>query len=228
MRYCRCNYPGELAVGPAPKDFVHELQYYVEKPGDRVNDGDASQNRQDRKLAKALRRGSVCAWQEFYARYATPVYRFVLARARGDPETAKDITRETLVIAVERIAGFDWRKGELWPWLCGIAMNKMREIAREKARDGRIAEVFDERNATRTGDGASADALDVEHVLSTLRPDWQQVLEQKYVLGKSVREIAETLQISDKAVESRLTRARDAFRNAYDPPLHAAKGGDHG
>jgi RNA polymerase sigma-70 factor (ECF subfamily) len=189
-----------------------------------VKDEADSKSRQDRKLAKALRNGSDRAWQEFYARYATPVYRFVLARARSDAEAAKDITRETLVIAVERIADFDWRKGELWPWICGIAMNKMRETAREKARDGRLAEVFDERNATRTGDGASADALDVEYVLSTLRPDWQDVLEQKYILGKSVREMAETLQMSEKAVESRLTRARDAFRQAYDARPHAAEG----
>jgi len=189
-----------------------------------VEDGADRQNRQDRKLAKALQKGRVRAWEEFYAQYATPIYRFVLARFRGDAETAKDITRDSLVIAVERIADFDWRKGELWAWLCGIAMNKLREAARGKARDGRIAEVFDERNAARTGDGASADTLDVEYVLSTLRPDWQDVLEQKYILGKSVREMAETLHMSEKAVESRLTRARDAFRQAYDARPNAAEG----
>ncbi|GMV92767.1 MAG: hypothetical protein AMXMBFR82_25450 [Candidatus Hydrogenedentota bacterium] len=193
-----------------------------------MEDGDASQRRYDRKLAKALRKGSVRAWREFYALYATPVFRFVLSRSHGNAETARDLAREALVIGVERIGDFDWRKGDMWAWLCGIAMNKLRETARSKTRDGRIAEGMGDRAANRTMDASTESALDVEYVLSTLRPDWQEVLEQKYVLGRSVREIAETLETSEKAVESRLTRARDAFRAAYSASSGASKGDDHG
>ena len=46
-------------------------------------------------------------------------------------------------------------------------------------------------------------------------PDhYAQVLEWKYIDGYPVKAIAERLGVSDKAAESLLTRAREAFRTA--------------
>jgi DNA-directed RNA polymerase specialized sigma24 family protein len=44
---------------------------------------------------------------------------------------------------------------------------------------------------------------------------YRETLEAKYVLGQSVRDIAAALEISEKAVESQLTRARKAFRATF-------------
>ena len=48
-----------------------------------------------------------------------------------------------------------------------------------------------------------------------LPPSYREALEAKYVAGKSVREIAALWQVTEKAVESQLTRARQAFRTAF-------------
>ncbi len=51
--------------------------------------------------------------------------------------------------------------------------------------------------------------------MSQLPRHYREALEAKYVAGKSVRDIAAALAISEKAVESQLTRARKAFRATF-------------
>ena len=65
------------------------------------------------------------------------------------------------------------------------------------------------------------DALEAENpngmlALALLHPRHQEVLQLKYIDGLSVRETADRLQTTEKAVESRLTRARESFRKALD------------
>jgi RNA polymerase sigma factor (sigma-70 family) len=55
----------------------------------------------------------------------------------------------------------------------------------------------------------------VNVTMSQLPPHYRQALEAKYVLGRSVREIAEALKTTEKAIESQLTRAREAFRVTF-------------
>jgi len=51
--------------------------------------------------------------------------------------------------------------------------------------------------------------------MSQLPTHYREALEAKYVLGKSVRDIAVALHVSEKSVESQLTRARRAFRATF-------------
>jgi RNA polymerase sigma factor (sigma-70 family) len=55
----------------------------------------------------------------------------------------------------------------------------------------------------------------VHSVLDRLPPLYAECLEGKYVLGLSVRELGERLGRSEKAIESTLSRARQAFRDAF-------------
>jgi len=172
---------------------------------------------QDRRLAKALLKGKLRAWAEFYDLYAAALYRFVLARVNGDQEFAADITHDAIVLAVERIRRFDARKGRLWSWLCGIAVNKIREGRRSAARDAQLAERLEQVAPERpTPHGFDDEPVDVELVLSNLNPRHQEVLVHKYMDGLSVKEIAAQMGVSEKTVESRLTRAREAFRREHD------------
>jgi RNA polymerase sigma-70 factor (ECF subfamily) len=51
--------------------------------------------------------------------------------------------------------------------------------------------------------------------MSQLPDHYRQTLEEKYVEGKSQREMAELWQLSEKALESQLVRARKAFRVTF-------------
>ena len=55
----------------------------------------------------------------------------------------------------------------------------------------------------------------VNATMAQLPPHYREALEAKYVLGRSARDIADGLSLSEKAVESQLTRAREAFRVTF-------------
>ena len=54
----------------------------------------------------------------------------------------------------------------------------------------------------------------VRQALLKLPPDYVAILRHRYVEGRSVRNIADALGESEKAVESRLHRARVAFKTS--------------
>lgn len=171
--------------------------------------------REDSALARGLKIGNRHAWGQFYDQYAAALFRFVMTRQECHKDVAEDVAQDVIVVAMERIATYDPRRGSLWAWLCGIAVNKSRESLRTRNRDSRLQERVKGRlsfQGCRTG-SESADALDA---LILLDPRHQEILSLKYVDGYSVREIAERLGLSEKAVESRLTRARSAFRKAHE------------
>ena len=55
----------------------------------------------------------------------------------------------------------------------------------------------------------------VNATMSQLPDHYREMLEGKYVHGKSQREMAEASQQSEKAIESQLMRARKAFRATF-------------
>ena len=55
----------------------------------------------------------------------------------------------------------------------------------------------------------------VNATMSQLPPHYREALEAKYVSGRSVRTLATTYDTTEKAVESLLSRAREAFRRTF-------------
>jgi RNA polymerase sigma-70 factor (ECF subfamily) len=184
---------------------------------------------QDRRLAKGLVKGKVRAWENFYALYAEPLYRFAVTRLDGDGEGAGEVAQSVMATAVEVIRRFDAKKGSLWSWLRGIALNKLREALRDAARLAKLQEQMRE-SAGGEGDGESevGNVPDVKLALSVLSPGHQEVLIRKYVDGQSVKDMAKAMRLSEKAVESRLTRGREAFRWEYSKLLKGKEAGPNG
>jgi RNA polymerase sigma-70 factor (ECF subfamily) len=160
-----------------------------------------------------------------------PLYRFCLHRVGRNRHLCEDVVQETLLRAIRNIEQYEPARAgnNIFPWLTGLARNEIRRVlALDKAtvsleslwdkmdRDllslyERLeAEPFDDdvlcREETREMVGAT---------MSQLPPHYREALEAKYVLGKSVRDIAAALHVSEKSVESQLTRARRAFRATF-------------
>lgn len=169
---------------------------------------------EDRRLARGLKAGRRRAWDRFCTIYAAPLYRFTAARCEACI-SAEDLAQDALAEAVEHISRFDANQGALWTWLCGIAMNIIRETRRRHARDDRLQGNL-ALAAPQTPEKAPGDSRDVHLVLSRLHPRHQEVLILKYLEGLAQRDLAERLGLSEKAVESRLTRAREAFRKTCE------------
>ena len=160
-----------------------------------------------------------------------PLYRFCLYRIGGNHHLCEEVVQETLLRAIRLLSRYDPVRtaGNIFPWLTGLARNEVRRaLARELAAGDleRFWERMDDRllglYAMLETEPFGSDLLArdetrtmVNATMAQLPPHYGHVLEAKYVLGKSVRDIAAALDTSTKAVESRLVRARDAFRATF-------------
>ena len=88
----------------------------------------------DRDLADlVVRQGDEMAFRALYQRHTPAVYQFVLRLVGGNVPEAEDVVQETWMRAARGLQGFRW-KSALRSWVMGIALNRVRELARKKKR----------------------------------------------------------------------------------------------
>ncbi len=160
-----------------------------------------------------LREGDREAWQAVFAQYGAALFRYCCCRCGGRADQADDLRQETLLAAVDGIAGF---RGEvpLFAWLCGIARHKAADAAR---RQRRLMPLDD---APGVPDAAAeAGRWEVrERVIETLwalPEEYRSALLCRYVEGEDVMTVARRAGRGYKAAESLLSRARRAFREGF-------------
>lgn len=182
----------------------------------------------DRVLVEKLLARDERAFAEFFDTYAPRLFRFAMRRA-GDEDLAEEITQTTLIAAVGKLK--TWRgEASLFTWLCAISRRQLVDHWRKTARQPELRPLDDDPDVRAALEslvsGDSPDAPDIaldgrrlaERVRITLDylPDrYGDVLEWKYLQDLSVNEIARRLASTPKAVESTLTRARQAFREGF-------------
>jgi RNA polymerase sigma-70 factor, ECF subfamily len=191
-------------------------------------------NGSERELVRRMLGGDEGAFDEFFADYFPRLFRFAVLRLR-DPDAAEDIVQISLIAAVRHLGS--WRgEATLFTWLCTICR---REISAWEKRTSRrvivsLAEDDPGLRSALESIGAAADAPDaglaradtgrvVQLALDHLPPRYSRALEWKYLEELSVDDIAGRLQCTPKAAESLLTRARNAFRDAFAAVQAAGK-----
>ncbi len=181
----------------------------------------------DGDLVERMLNGEQSAFNEFFTTYADRLYRFALKRLGDDTASAEDAVQQTLCRAVERLEQF---KGEaaLFTWLCKICRNTIVDMSRSKATRRSDNVPFEDTEEIRIAlesisamamvdpqENAIMDQVEslVRTVLDYLPGRYGDVLEWKYMHGLSVKEISHRLDVTPKAAESILNRARIAFKD---------------
>ena len=149
-----------------------------------------------------------------YRETVQELYRFVSRRSGGSAELAEDITQETYLRAVR-----EWRNGQRpdvpLAWLQTVARNLLLNHYRRKTpglvEAARIDALFDDGKT----DGPDAAGL-VYWGLARLSRRRGELLEAFYLEGKTCATIAREFGISERAVEGRLRRARQALRTRLE------------
>jgi RNA polymerase sigma-70 factor (ECF subfamily) len=152
------------------------------------------------------------AFGAVFDRHARVVHAY-LARRLG-PDRAEDATAETFRIAFERRASFDAGRGEVRPWLLGIATNLIRRDARDEERrlralgrvaaiDGTLSGVAEPSLPASPAVGAALAALEPGDRDVVLLIGWEDL---------SYDQVAAALGIPVGTVRSRLHRARQQLR----------------
>jgi RNA polymerase sigma-70 factor (ECF subfamily) len=180
----------------------------------------------DSKLAQRLLGGDEQAFRELFDASFPKLYRFALARLRGDRDEATEIVQLTLCKAFEHLDSY---RGEasLFGWMCQICRNAINDRGRRAQHEPvPVALLEDEpevRGILEAIAGPDEEEPEqqasrrelvrlVQSALDGLPGRYGDVLEWKYVDGLSVKEIAQRLAVGPKAAESLLSRARAACR----------------
>lgn len=158
-----------------------------------------------------MARGDETAYREFYDAYFGRLWRYLLVVARGDEDSAKEALQATMLRVVRYVREFP-DDPALWRWLTVLARSAIADHGRKRSRYLAFLDRFRLHSAA----GAAPDPSSheeqllplLDNGLATLTEDERDLVQRKYVHGDSVRQIAADLQTTDKAVESRLTRAR--------------------
>jgi RNA polymerase sigma-70 factor (ECF subfamily) len=186
-----------------------------------------SQIDEDRALARRVRNGNPEGFEEFFREYFPRLYRFTLTRVNGDVSIAEEVVQRTMCLVVRKIDGY---RGEalLFTWLCQICRNELSSVFRERRLESTDDTPLEDNPAVQAAlaslsldigpEKSQSDAEVARFVRVTLEylpTRYARALELKYIQDCSVDEIADFLNISSKAAESVLSRARDAFREGF-------------
>nr|WP_231708454.1 RNA polymerase sigma factor [Sphingomonas populi] len=164
-------------------------------------------------VARAIA-GRQVAFREIMRRHRDPLYRLVRGHV-GDADEALDLVQDCFATAWRHLGRFDQSR-PLRPWLARIAINRARDWHRRRALRrlvgfgvGREEEaVPDEAPLPDIVAGARIDLERVWAAITRLPERLRETLLLRTVNGLSQMETAEALKISEKAVETRLYRAR--------------------
>jgi len=178
----------------------------------------------ERALLSAIRAGDEDAWRAWYEATFEPLYAYVLWRSAGLRDVADDIAQETWLTAVRKLGDLDPDRASFLTWLRGIAANIARNHFRKERRTRPLGKMD---IAAPAGDWERREeAESIAQALAELPPHYEAVLRAKYLDGESVAAIANARGETIKGVESLLTRARQALRQACHPghaPQHESK-----
>ncbi|MDX1515764.1 MAG: RNA polymerase sigma factor [Woeseiaceae bacterium] len=190
---------------------------------------------EDQRLAKRLIDGDPDTFERFFDDNFARLYRFALARLGGDGQAAEDIAQATLTRAIRKLSSYR-AESQLFTWLCAICRNEMSDWLRRQGRyrehivlteDYPEVQAVVESFATPFEESPEAHYQRTESVrliqvaLDRLPPKYGDVLEWKYVEGRSVKEIATRLQIGQEAAQSLIARAKRAFAEVYEALVRA-------
>lgn len=171
--------------------------------GQRAGDHVAEQRERNPASADAL--------TELFASEGSAIFGFLLVRC-GVRATAQDLVAETFMQASERFrAG---RGDEVSPaWLRTVARRRLIDHWRREERSRRR---FERLRSERQEPAPPPDMDDsVDRALASLSGRQRAVLTLRYLDDYSIAEVADALEITYKAAESLLARAKRSFAEAY-------------
>ena len=179
-------------------------------------------------LVDRMRRGDQRAFDEFFDTYVARLGAFASRRSSLDSAALEDVVQVTMINAMRGLATF--RGGSsLFTWLCQICRNHLADIARKAQRQPRVqsldvvtearpsAEIIELTDFRDPLDECADDSTRhaVRAAINRLPASYARILELRFGDELTVPEIARFLQLSESAAESRLTRARQAFRDEW-------------
>lgn len=155
------------------------------------------------------------AFRAWYEAALPRVHRYLFHRCGRDRSLAEELTQETFVEAIRSRRRFSGREDPL-NWVIGIARHRLADHFRRRERQERgVINLVARGLAVSTPPSDDGDE-ELAAALAALPAMQRAAVVLRYLDDLSVREVARLLGRSEKAVESLLSRGRDALRHTYE------------
>lgn len=169
-------------------------------------------------------------FEEIYETYAERILNLAY-RFTGNEEVARDLTQDIFVKVYENLDKFE-QKSHVYTWIYRIAVNHATNHLKRERRhrwislmDQNVSDVIREQR-WRTTSPTTENKLEAAEranlvwaTIQTLPAKYQVPLVLHHYEGLSYKEIAETMDLSMSAVESRIHRAKKRLVKELEPWL---------
>ncbi len=176
----------------------------------------------DHELAALALAGHDDAFAEIVHRYRDGLYRLAMT-SLAHSDDALDVVQETFIAAHRTLKRFDLER-PMRPWLMRIALNHCRDRLRHRrvrrmltpfvSDDRAVGWISDDRPRHDVEIADREELARTMRAISALPAAIREPLVLRTIEGLSQAETAATLGISEKAVETRVRRAREKLRAA--------------
>ncbi|MFI5452015.1 RNA polymerase sigma factor [Pedobacter sp. UC225_61] len=173
----------------------------------------------EEELVNALKRQDTIAIKALYDMYSGALFG-VISRIIQQTEIAEDVLQETFVKIWNSAGSYDSSKGRLFTWMMNVARNLSIDKLRSK----------DFKNSNKNQDiennvdfidqqkkvSFNADTLGLKEMVTTLKPDFKDVLDMVYFKGYTHVETAEELNLPLGTVKTRVRMAILELRKKFN------------
>lgn len=157
-------------------------------------------------------------FEELYRRYADKVYRKCLSFVK-DSARAEDFTHDIFLKLILKLGTYK-ETARFSTWLYSITYNYCMDQLRIYKKRGEVfqdeeLEIPDDTDLNVAFEDPDIEIKRLNNALDHLQMEEKSILMMKYQDDLSIREIAETFQITESAVKMRLMRSREKLRTRY-------------
>jgi RNA polymerase sigma-70 factor (ECF subfamily) len=170
----------------------------------------ARESSSDKMLTRRIAAGDQSGMRALFSRYRVRVYRWLL-RLVDDEALAEELLSEVFLDVWRHAASFEARSS-LSTWLLAIARYKAFSARRRRTDaeldEATVSTVPDTRDDPEVTLQKKNRAEALRRSLPRLSPEHREIIDLAYYHGKSVKEIAEIVSISEATVKTRMFYAR--------------------
>ncbi len=162
-------------------------------------------------------------FEKVYRKLALPLTKFIIKHIGGEDEVVDEVLTSTMTAAWKGFNNFK-HKSAYFTWLCRIALNKIADYYRDQVNrnSGIIVPLLGNLNIADNKSLSPIEKMSLEELrksvnncLNLLPYEKRRLLWLRYWYDLSYEKIAKILNISERAVEGRLYRARLDFGQIY-------------
>lgn len=162
-------------------------------------------------------------FNELYKSLSLPLFKFIAKHLRKDQLAVEEVFEETVVAGWKGYKTFK-HKSSYFTWLCRIALNKIADYYHDQIHENSriIVPLIDSLTDIDTKNLSPEESLvlkdlriSVNNCLNLLPYEKRRLLWFRYWKDYSYDQIAKILGLSERAVEGRIYRAKEAFSSIW-------------